>query len=108
MIEAVYWKEHCRLKVTGHACSNEIGKDLVCAGASTLAITMAANVRFMAEMGYVRDLIIELDSGEALIQCTPVRTYRKSVEQVFNSVCVGFEALAAQYPEFIGYEVRGR
>lgn len=107
MIEAVYWKKYCRLKLKGHACSNEIGKDLVCAGASTLAITLAANVRFMAEMGYVKNPIIDLDSGDALIQCTPICTVKKSVEQVFNSVCVGFEALAAQYPEYISYEVRG-
>lgn len=107
MIEAVYLKKYCRVRLTGHACSNEMGKDLVCAGASTLAVTLAANVRFMKEMGYVRDAIVELGSGEALIQCTPVRKYQKSVEQVFNSVCVGFEALAAQYPEYISYEVRG-
>lgn len=107
MIEAVYHKRYCRLKVTGHACSAEAGKDLVCAGASTLAVTLATNVRFMAEMGYVRGPIIELESGEALIQCSPVPKFRRSVEQVYNSVCVGFEALAAQYPEYIHYEVRG-
>lgn len=107
MIEAVYHKRYCRLKVTGHACSAEAGKDLVCAGASTLAVTMATNVRFMAEMGYVRGPIIELESGEAVIQCSPVPKFRRSVEQVYNSVCVGFEALAAQYPEYIRYEVRG-
>ena len=107
MIEAVYHKRYCRLKVTGHACSAEAGKDLVCAGASTLAVTLATNVRFLAEMGYVREPIIELESGNALIQCSPVPKYRKSVLQVFNSVCVGFEALAKQYPEYIRYEVRG-
>ena len=107
MIEAVYHKRYCRLKVTGHACSAEAGKDLVCAGASTLAVTLATNVRFMAEMGYVRGPIIELESGEAVIQCSPLPKFRRSVEQVYNSVCVGFEALAAQYPEYIRYEVRG-
>ena len=107
MIEAVYHKRYCLLKVTGHACSAEAGKDLVCAGASTLAVTLATNVRFMAEMGYVRGPSIELESGEAVIQCSPVPKFRRSVEQVYNSVCVGFEALAAQYPEYIRYEVRG-
>ena len=107
MIEAVYHKRYCRLKVTGHACSAEAGKDLVCAGASTLAVTLATNVRFMAEMGYVRGPIIDLESGEAVIQCNPVPKFRRSVEQVYNSVCVGFEALAKQYPEYIRYEVRG-
>lgn len=107
MIEAVYHKAYNRLKVSGHAYSAEEGKDLVCAGASTLAVTLAANVRFMTEMGYARDPVIELEKGEALVQCTPVRKYSKSVAQVFASVCVGFDMLAAQYPEYIRYEVRG-
>lgn len=107
MIQAVYRKKYNRVKISGHAHSGEPGRDLICAGASTLAVTLATNVRYMAEMGYVRDPVIELESGEALIQCTPERRFRKSVEQVMNSVCVGFEALALQYPEHISYEVRG-
>ena len=107
MIEAVYHKRYCRLKVVGHAYSAEAGKDLVCAGASTLVVTLATNVRFIVEMGYAKSPIIEMESGEALIQCSPVPKYRRSVEQIYNSVCVGFEALAKLYPEYIKYEVRG-
>lgn len=107
MIVVSYWKKYCRVKVQGHAYSAEPGKDLICAGASTLAVTLATNVRYMAEMGYVTDPIVELESGDSLIQCSPRRSYRKSIEQIFNSVCVGFEALAAQYPEHIRYEVMG-
>lgn len=106
MIEVIYWKKYCRVKITGHAHSGEPGKDLICAGASTLAVTLATNVRYMAEMGYVMNPIVDLESGDAMIQCTPRCNYRKSVEQVFNSVCVGFDALANQYPEHIRYEVR--
>lgn len=107
MIEAIYWKNHNRLTVRGHAYSAEEGKDLVCAGASTLAVTLATNVRVLVEMGYARDPIIELDKGEAIVQCTPLRKYSQSVGQVFRSVCVGFEILAVQYPEYISYQVRG-
>lgn len=107
MIEATYWKQYNRLTVTGHAHSGEEGKDLVCAGASTLVVTLAANVRFLVEMGYAKNPIIEMEKGEALIQCEPLRKYGKSVGQIFRSVCVGLEVLAAQYPEYICYEVRG-
>lgn len=107
MIEVSYWKRYSRVKIRGHAYSAEPGRDLICAGASTLAVTLATNVRYMAEMGYVTDPVVELESGDSLIQCSPVRRYSKSVEQVMNSVCVGFEALAAQYPDHIRYEVLG-
>jgi len=107
MIEVTYWKDRHRVRITGHAHSGEEGKDLVCAGASTLAVTLGANVRFLNEKGYARDIIVELEKGDALIQCSPLRKYSQSVGQIFRSVCVGFEMLAAQYPEYISYEVRG-
>ena len=43
MIEVTYYREHNRLVVTGHAQSNEYGKDLICASASILALTLGAN-----------------------------------------------------------------
>ena len=107
MIEVTYYREHNRLTVTGHACSNEYGKDLVCAAASALALTMAANVGQMASKGYVLDPVTELEEGHAEISCNPRTRYRDSVKQVFMSVCVGFEILASQWPKYISYCVRG-
>ena len=107
MIEVIYYREHNRLTVKGHAQSNEYGKDLVCAGVSALALTMAANVGNMASKDYVTAYTTRLEPGDAEISCNPRTRYRESVRQVFMSVCVGFEILADQYPDYISYSVRG-
>ena len=106
MIQATYYRKYNRLTVTGHAGAAEQGKDLVCASASMLAYTLAANVANMADNGQVREPIIKLDEGNTEISCNPRHNLKASVTLVFDSVCVGFELLAHDYPEFIKYEIR--
>ena len=107
MISVIYYRGHNRLTVEGHAHSDEYGKDLICAAASALAITLATNVNIMANQGYVANPVTNLGDGSAEISCNPRTRYRDSVKQVFMSVCVGFEVLSKQYPEYISYCVRG-
>jgi len=107
MIEVTYYREHNRLTVTGHAQSNEYGKDLICASASILALTLGANVGHMADSGCVVDPIVKLEEGNAEISCKAKARYRESVRQTFMSVCVGFEILATKWPNYISYSVRG-
>lgn len=107
MIEVVYYREHNRLTVKGHARSDEPGRDLICAACSILTLTMAANVGHMAGSGCVTDAVTNLEEGNAEISCRPRARYRDSVKQTFMSVCVGFEILAEKYPDYISYDVRG-
>lgn len=107
MIEVIYYREHNRLTVTGHAHSDVYGKDLVCAAVSALALTLEANVGNMAAKDYVTAYTARLDPGDAEISCRARTRFRKSVRQVFMSVCVGFEILADRYPDYISYTVRG-
>ena len=106
MIQAVYYRKYNRLTVTGHAGAAEPGQDLVCASASILAYTLAANVANMADNGQVREPIIQLVEGDAEISCNPRHNLKASVTLVFDSICVGFEKLAHDYPEYISYEIR--
>ena len=106
MIQATYYRSYNRLTVTGHARSAEPGKDLVCASASILAYTLAANVANMADNGQVRQPVIKTDKGDAEISCNPRHNLKASVTLVFDTVCVGFELLAHDYPEYISYEIR--
>ena len=106
MIQATYYRSYNRLTVTGHARSAEPGKDLVCASASILAYTLAANVANMADNGQVRQPVIKTDKGDAEISCNPRHNLKASVTLVFDTVCVGFELLAQDYPEYISYEIR--
>lgn len=107
MIDVIYYREHNRVTVNGHAKSDEYGKDLICAAVSTLTLTMAANVENLAAKNYVTAHTVRLDPGDAEISCNPRTRYRDSVKQVFMSVCAGFEVLANQYPDYIQYNVRG-
>ena len=106
MIQAIYYRKYNRLTVTGHANSAEPGHDLVCASASMLAYTLAANVANMADNGQVRQPIIKNNPGDTEISCNPRHNLKASVTLVFDSVCVGFELLAHDYPDFVSYEIR--
>ena len=107
MIKVIYYRQYNRVTVEGHAGAGPEGHDLVCASASALALTLAGNVSYMEAQEAVHSVIINLDSGNAEIQCTPYRRYKDSVQQIFRAICVGFELLATKYPENISYSVRG-
>ena len=106
MIQVTYYRRYNRVTITGHAGSGPEGHDLVCAATSSLVLTLAANVSYMEAQEAVRNVIINLDEGNAEVQCTAYRRYKDSVEQIFRSICVGFELLATKYPKNISYEVR--
>lgn len=106
MINAIYYRNYNRLTVEGHALSAEPGHDLVCASASMLVYTLAANVANMADARQVRQPIIENREGKAEISCNPRHNLKNTVTLVYDSVCVGFELLAHDYPQYIKYEIR--
>ena len=106
MIQATYYRSYNRLTVTGHAGSAEPGHDLVCASASMLAYTLAANVANMADNGQVRAPVMDMDEGNTEISCKPRHNLKATVTLVFDAVCAGFDLLAYQYPEYITYEIR--
>ena len=105
MIQVTYYRRYNRLTVTGHAGSAEPGHDLVCASASILAYTLAANVANMADNGQVRQPIIKITEGNTEISCNPRHNLKSSVTLVFDSVCIGSEMLAHEHPEYITYEI---
>lgn len=106
MIHVVYNRKYNRVTVTGHAGSAEPGHDLVCAAASTLAYTLAANVFNMAEAKQVREPVIKLDAGDTEISCKASHKLKATVTLVFDSVLLGFSMLAHDHPEYISYEIR--
>lgn len=107
MIKVTFHRNYYRVTVDGHANSGEPGHDLVCAGASTLAYTLAANVANLADNGHVRIESMELSSGKAEISCKPRSGARATVSRIYQAVCVGFEILARDYPQYISYEILG-
>ena len=107
MIEVVYHRDYLRLTVKGHANSAEYGHDLVCASASILAHTIAAQVANLSADNKVQRPVIKLESGDAEVSCAPRNRHKASVKLMFDTVCSGFELLARDFPEFISYELSG-
>lgn len=105
MINVIYYKRYNRVTVDGHARSGEAGHDLICATASILAYTLAANVQNMEHNGQVRDTVLKLEMGSAEIGCKADNKYKAIVAMIFASVCAGFEVLAADYPGNIKFEI---
>lgn len=107
MIKAVYYRRYNRLTVEGHANSDDPGHDLVCAGASTLVYTLAANVGNLESIGQARNVIVKMEPGKAEISCEPKRKTGAIIARIFEAICVGFEMLADQNPQYITYEIHG-
>ena len=107
MIEIIFYRKYARVTAKGHAQTAEKGKDLVCAGVTTLMYTLAENAQHMANMGKVRDPVIKLEEGDAEVGVTTRAGYIAMTELIFQTVCVGFRILAEMYPEAVHYEVHG-
>ena len=106
MIHATYYKAFHRLILKGHANSGEAGHDLVCASASMLAYTLAANVEALTDENYVKEPYIRLSEGDAIIGCKALTKHKATVQLIFSAICAGFLVLATDYPEYITYEVK--
>lgn len=104
MITVTYNQKKHIVKVEGHANSGEYGHDLICASASMLVHTLIANVQCFEKCSSKKS-VVKLESGNTYIHCKPLEVYEGACELVFNSVCVGFELLANNYPENISYKI---
>ena len=96
----VRYKERNRKRkigIEGHANTGPEGNDLVCAGVSTLALTLTAalDVNGIKYKSDVKD-------GYML-----VRTIDPDAAPVFNTVMCGIETLRVMYPEAVEVEYVG-
>ena len=107
MINVVYYRKYNRVTIEGHANSGDPGHDLVCAGVSALAYTLAANVGNLEANGIVRRPTVVLENGKAEIAAKAKPRHKATAALIFQSVCVGFEVLATNYPEYVSYEIHG-
>ena len=106
MIKAVYDRKENKITVEGHAYSGEPGHDLICASASVLIYTIAASVNSMQQNGHVTNALINLESGNGTVGCEPLEQIKGAITLIFDSICAGYELLAANYPDNISYEIK--
>lgn len=101
MIRARYARRGLSLELSGHALSAPKGHDLVCAAASTLAFTAAEALQDEAERFYPR---IVRQPGELRIACEPASGSRRACRRLLDTIWIGFEILAREFPESVRAE----
>ncbi len=106
MIRIVYDRREHRVTVAGHAGFAERGADILCAGASMLLHTLAGAVRRLSERGLAEDIAVSLRAGAGEVMCAPVAEFDCVVTAVMDSIVLGFRLLAADYPEYVSFEMR--
>ena len=101
MIRARYGRRNLSLCVAGHAGSAPKGEDLVCAAASILAFTAAEALRDEGERFFPR---IVQTPGELRVSCEPTYGAHRACRRLLDTLWVGFELLARDYPEYVKAE----
>lgn len=104
MIRVCYDRRVHRVTVSGHAGFAERGADILCAAASMLLHTLAGAVRRLSERGLAEDIAVSLRTGAGDVMCVPVGEFDCVVTAVMDSIVLGFQLLAADYPEYVGFE----
>lgn len=103
MVHVTYDCGKFDLRVTGHAGAAPRGEDLVCAAVTMLARTFAENAKQMDKAGIVSGVHIELEEGNAHVWCRPAKKYRAVAASVLQAICIGFEILEREYPEYVKF-----
>lgn len=90
------------MSVRGHSGLGARGRDLVCAGASTLAYTAAQNIDFMAKAGQLdSEPKIIIHEGHMKVQCKPKPEHYAEALHTFFVVQAGMLLLAKNFPKNI-------
>lgn len=90
------------LRLTGHAGAGAKGHDVVCAGASMLAYTLAQVLTFMYEESSLHKRPhLQLKEGDTLIVAKPVTNRYNECLHAFYVVQVGYALLARSYPQYV-------
>ena len=94
-----------RLSVKGHSGYAECGRDIVCAGVSTLTQALAATLS--ANRGSL--LSLDIESGEntasITIAAAPITGCESYVSALFSMTLHGMELLSSAYPENVNLNV---
>lgn len=102
MIKAAFMADGATLcmSVRGHSGLDAKGRDLVCAGASTLAYTAAQSIDFMAQAGRLESKpVIKIEDGHMRVRCRPKPEHYAEALHTFLVIQTGMLLLAKSYPQ---------
>ena len=87
-------------QVRGHANFDELGKDVVCAGASMYAMGLAQCVLLMREEGkLIKTPTLKVGNGEVFVVAKPKPEHEEELRHYFAMAQVGYRLLEAAYPK---------
>lgn len=105
MVVVRYWNGadgSRNLRMQGHAGSAPRGQDLVCAGASTLALTLGRAATLMEEEEMLaRPALVRLEAGDTAISVLPRQEWAASADAIFWTILLGLSRLAKAYPQYV-------
>ena len=89
-----------RIRIIGHAYYNP-GNDIVCAGVSALACTLAAAAVELDENHYCNTQISPVISGDMCIDIDTEDRHLEDVRMVVDAFTAGLRAIANNYPDYV-------
>lgn len=89
-----------QIDIEGHAEYNIGGPDLVCGAVSTLGFTLMSAL----ENKDAVYKIIKFDSGEVHVFIKPTTESQRDVDNIVETVMIGFAMLAEKYPDNVDLE----
>lgn len=90
------------LMVKGHAGQAEIGNDIICSACSILAYTVAQFVKNAEAEGDLNfPPHIYLESGDAIVSCSPTKEAYDTIYGVYLFASVGYKLLAHNFPQYV-------
>lgn len=90
------------LSISGHAGAGDIGEDIVCSSASTLAYTLAQTLIVMDSCGKLRKTPrTEIESGKGFIAAKPKAEALKETLHYFCMAYIGYMLLRDNYPQYV-------
>lgn len=102
MLEITVDLKQNSIRMSGHANTDERGKDLVCSAASILFYTLADTLTRLKD-GLKKEPRIRVPKDEknidAFISCHPKDAYTINFQTVYFTVVNGFQLLAESYPD---------
>lgn len=103
MVKVTWYPQYNQLTIEGHAGAAPAGEDLVCAGASAVWHTLAANAMAWKDMGYLRDLRMQEIEGYCRLSYVPLARWKNLLAAISGGIVLGLEWMAREYPAHIEY-----
>lgn len=93
-------------EVKGHAGFAELGKDVVCAGASMYAMGLAQSVLQMRQAGKLQKIPnVRVKNGEVFVVAKPKPEHEAELRHYFYMAQVGFRLLQEAYPDHLSLKM---